>query len=159
MKPTANSLDLSGVWQLALDPADCGIHENLPQNDFDLSVQLPGSLPEQGIGDPPSTDSPWFGMIDRIRDGEWRKPKYDPYRTATHFKMPFGLQSPAVYVGAAWYRKEVEIPAEWKGKSIRLFLERPHWETRVWVDDVFISTCDSLSVPHEHDLSAVLMRH
>jgi len=156
MKPTVNSLDLSGAWQLALDPADCGIHENLPLKDFDLSVRLPGSLPEHGIGDAPSTESPWFGMIDRIQDGEWRKPKYDPYRTATHFKMPFWLQPPAVYVGAAWYRKEVEIPAEWKGKSIRLFLERPHWETRVWVDDLFLSTRDSLSVPHEHDLSAVL---
>lgn len=155
-KPTMKSLDLSGGWQIALDPTDCGIQENWQQRDFDLSVHLPGSLPERGIGDAPSIDSPWFGLIDRIQDGEWKKSKYASYRTATNFKMPFWLQPPTVFVGAAWYRKEVEIPAEWKDKSIRLFLERPHWESRVWVDDSFISTQDSLSVPHEHDLSVAL---
>ncbi|MEX2608083.1 MAG: hypothetical protein WD708_12125 [Kiritimatiellia bacterium] len=89
MKSILKSLDLSGVWQIVLDPTDCGIQENRPQKDFDLSVQLPGSLPERGIGDTPAIDSPWFGLIDRIQEGEWVKPKYAPYRTTTNFKMPF----------------------------------------------------------------------
>ena len=41
-------------------------------------------------------------------------------------------------------------------RRIVLFLERPHWQTRVWVDDMEISTRDSLSTPHVHDLSDVL---
>ncbi len=32
-----------------------------------------------------------------------------------------------------------------------LFLERAHWETRVWVDGRFIGSNNSLSTPHEYD--------
>ncbi|MEX2608069.1 MAG: sugar-binding domain-containing protein [Kiritimatiellia bacterium] len=156
MKSTVKSLDLSGDWQIALDPTDCGIHENRSQKDFDLSGHLPGSLPELKIGDAPSVDSPWVGLIGRIQDCEWKKPKYAAYRVESDFKMPFFLQPPAVYAGAVWYRRDVEIPKVWNGQCIRLVLERPHWETRVWVDDIFVSTRDSLSVPHEHDLSGTL---
>ena len=33
-----------------------------------------------------------------------------------------------------------------------LFLERPHWETRVWIDDRSVGARDSLSTPHQYDL-------
>ena len=33
-----------------------------------------------------------------------------------------------------------------------LFLERPHWETRVWVDGKLTGNNLSLSTPHEYDL-------
>jgi hypothetical protein len=33
-----------------------------------------------------------------------------------------------------------------------LFLERPHWETRVWLDDKPMGTNNSLATPHECDL-------
>jgi hypothetical protein len=39
------------------------------------------------------------------------------------------------YKGAAWYQKEVTIPEELEWKSINLFLERCHWESRLWIDD------------------------
>lgn len=156
MNAETNTLSLSGTWRIALDPADRGLDEHWEQKTFDDLIELPGSLPERGIGDAPSPDSPWVGLIGRIRDIEWQQPKYAPYRTETGFKVPFWLQPATVYVGAAWYQKEVHIPAEWTGKNISLFLERPHWETRVWVDDTFISARDSLSVPHEHDLSGVM---
>jgi len=32
----------------------------------------------------------------------------------------------------------------------QLVLERPHWETRVWMNRVFLGSCDSLSVPHRY---------
>jgi hypothetical protein len=36
-----------------------------------------------------------------------------------------------------------------------LFLERAHWETRVWVDGRLIGTNNSLSTPHEYELGIV----
>jgi hypothetical protein len=70
--------------------------------------------------------------------------------------MPFWLQPKKLYVGAAWYQKTVKIPKGWSGKRIVLYLERVHWESRVWVDEVEVSSNDRLSVPHEHDLSRYL---
>jgi hypothetical protein len=147
------TIDLSGNWQFRLDPEDVGITEAWAVQQYTDSLRLPGSLPEQGIGDPPSVDSPWLGLIDRIENEEWEKPKYAPYRGVEDFKMPFWLQPPTVYLGAVWYRKELTVPEEWAGLRIVLHLERPHWETRVWVDGEQVSVCDSLSVPHEHEVS------
>jgi hypothetical protein len=48
------------------------------------------------------------------------------------------------------------VPAEWKGKTIELFLERCHWETQVWVDDKKVGTRNSLGTPHVYDLSKEL---
>ena len=37
-----------------------------------------------------------------------------------------------------------------------LHLERPHWETRVWLDGKLLGSNDSLSTPHEYDLGTAL---
>ena len=60
------------------------------------------------------------------------------------------------YVGAAWYQREVEIPAAWQGRRLVLTLERPHIETRVWLDDRELGKSDSLSTPHEYDLGTAV---
>ena len=49
--------------------------------------------------------------------------------------MPFFLQPEKHYVGAAWYQRDMEIPAAWQGKRVVLDAwSAPHWETRVWLD-------------------------
>ncbi|MCY2929186.1 MAG: hypothetical protein NTV86_06760, partial [Planctomycetota bacterium] len=45
---------------------------------------------------------------------------------------------------------------DWKGKRVVLTLERPHWETRVWVDGKALGSNTSLSTPHEYDLGTAL---
>ena len=60
------------------------------------------------------------------------------------------------YVGPAWYEKKVTIPDAWAGKHTELFLERCHWETRVWVDGRKMGMRESLSVPHTYNLTAAL---
>ena len=52
------------------------------------------------------------------------------------------------YTGAAWYQKKVIVPNDWKEKSIRLVLERPHWESTVWVNGQLVGTQNSLATPH-----------
>jgi hypothetical protein len=56
-------------------------------------------------------------------------------------------------VGPAWYQKTIDIPEPWQGKHIELFLERAMWETKLWLDDLYIGSAESLSVPHRFDLS------
>jgi hypothetical protein len=146
-------IDLSGTWQVRLDPQDEGIEQSWWDESFTQTLTLPGSLQEQGFGDKPGPDTPWVG---NVREDEWLKPKYDPYRSTDNFKWPFWLQPDKYYKGAAWYRKTVTIPENWAGRHIALELERPHWETRVWVDSAFAGSNNSLSVPHGYDLSRLL---
>ncbi len=66
------------------------------------------------------------------------------------------LQRRFTHIGPAWFRRSVDIPASWAGKTITLELERVLWESRVFVDGRELSRADSLSTPHRHDLSSAL---
>jgi len=59
------------------------------------------------------------------------------------------------WIGPAWYQREVIIPKSWKGKRVVLFLERTK-DSQVWVDRTWMGSDDSLSTPHEFDLSEKL---
>jgi len=59
------------------------------------------------------------------------------------------------WIGPAWYRRKVTIPKRWNGKRITLFLERTK-DSQVWVDRAWMGGDDSLSTPHEFDLSKKL---
>jgi len=59
------------------------------------------------------------------------------------------------WIGPAWYQKTVTIPKTWAGKKIFLFLERTK-DSQVWVNDTWAGSDDSLSTPHEFDLSKLL---
>ena len=147
------SQSLAGPWRFQLDRADVGIQQRWFQRSLPGQIDLPGSLPAAGIGDDISTNTPWTGGI---VDRSWfTYPKYAPYRQPGHVKVPFWLQPAKYYKGAAWYQRDIEIPQDWQGKRIVLFLERVHWESRIWVDDKLIGTNNSLSTPHEYELGIV----
>ena len=148
-------IDLSGTWRFALDYDSVGHQQNwfsnkLPGNDI---VNLPGSLQEQGYGKPAGVETDWTGDI---RQDQWGKSKYLPYRTKDNFKVPFWLQADKYYKGAAWYQKQIEIPQSWDGKRIVLNLERPHWESSVWIDSIFVGSNNYLSTNHIYDLTKYL---
>ncbi|HMN61218.1 MAG TPA: hypothetical protein PJ988_12680 [Anaerolinea sp.] len=147
-------MDLSGQWQFALDPQDEGLQAGWFNTSLAQSIRLPGSLQAQGHGDPISLDTPWTGgIVDR---SFFEDPRYEKYRQPGQVKVPFWLQPETYYLGPAWYQREVEIPAEWAGKRVTLFLERAHWETLAWVDEQYAGSNVSLSTPHVYDLSAWL---
>lgn len=148
--PVSESRSLAGTWRFALDRQDVGTAERWFDRNLSGKVELPGSLPELGIGDPISTNTPWTGGI---VDRSWfTAPEYAQYRQTGNVKVPFWLQPETYYAGVAWFQRDVEVPAGWQGKRVVLFLERPHWETRVWVDTKLVGTNNSLSTPHEYDL-------
>ncbi len=142
-----NVISLAGDWTLELDPSDEGVSNKWFQRTLRNRVSLPGSLPAQGIGDEITPETKWTGTIfDR---SYFESDKYARYRRPGNIKVPFWLQPEKYFVGPAWYQREIDIPESWSGQRLVLFLERPHWQTRVWIDDREVGFGDSLSTPHE----------
>jgi hypothetical protein len=146
-------MDLSGAWAFELDPDDLGLSEGWHSRALRDSLHLPGSLQAQGFGKDISVETEWTGSI---FDRSWfSEPRYERYRRPGNVKVPFWLQPDKHYQGAAWYQRGVEIPPDWQGRRVILTLERPHWETRVWLDDRELGCQVSLSTPHVYDLGQV----
>jgi hypothetical protein len=144
-------IDLAGPWAFRLDPADVGLGERWFEQTLSERLKLPGSLQEQGFGNDPAVDTKWTGdIVDR---SYFESPRYAKYRQPGNIKVPFWLQPIKHYVGAAWYQRTVDVPADWRGKRIVLELERCHWQTTVWVNKAKVGSCDSLAVPHVYDLT------
>ncbi len=147
-------IDLRGVWKFAIDNQDKGVIEQWFSKSLSETVTLPGSMATNGKGFDVTLSTKWTGQI--VDSSYYYKPEYAKYRVPGNIKVPFWLQSLKYYVGAAWYQKEVNIPKDWKDKDIILFLERCHWESRLWVDDKEIGMRNSLGTPHLYDLSKEL---
>jgi hypothetical protein len=149
-----DKISLSGKWQFAMDPMDQGIREKWFSKSFNEAVLLPGSMTENGKGYDISLATHWTGSI--IDSSFFKLPEYARYRRPDNFKVPFWHQPVKNYYGAAWYKKEIEIPAGWKDKPIELFFERCHWQSALWIDDNFIGTQNSLGAPHIFNLTEKL---
>ena len=152
----AESRDLAGIWRFRIDRDDRGLAEEWHKAPLagDATIRLPGTMQSQGFGDPISVETPWTGTI---VDRSWfTAPEYEKYRRPGHFKVPFWLQPERYYKGAAWYQREIEVPAAWRGRRVVLTLERPHIETRAWLDDRELGVNNSLSTPHVRDLGTAV---
>ncbi|MCL4483102.1 MAG: hypothetical protein M1445_10950 [Bacteroidetes bacterium] len=150
----AQKIALNGSWQFAVDPTDKGISEAWYNQVLKDKITLPGSMASNGKGDDVTLKTPWTGQI--VDSSFYKKPEYAKFRVPGNIKIPFWLQPVKYYKGAAWYQKEVTIPETWKGKHIGLFLERCHWESRLWVDDKEAGMQNSLGTPHQYDLTQFL---
>ncbi|MCX5656026.1 MAG: glycoside hydrolase family 2, partial [Planctomycetota bacterium] len=118
---------LAGEWAFRLDPSNKGIEEKWFDAALPDRIKLPGSTDEGGYGTK-NTRPPDFKYLARLVE----------------------------YTGPAWYQREIEISATWKGKRITLFLERCHWESQVWLDGKPLGMQDSLCVPHVYELGVDL---
>ena len=119
--PERPTIPLSGAWVCRMDTAGVGMDQNWQDSSFSEVIVLPGTLETNGKGQ-------------YVTEGSTN------HLTQTHR-----------YTGAAWYQKDVTIPAEWSGKEIVLFLERTK-VTQVWVDGRHIGTNAVLSAPHTYTL-------
>jgi len=118
----SETISLAGRWNFKLDPDKKGEQEEWFKSELNENVYLPGSCEEQGYGN--KTTEPETNRLTRA------------YK----------------YEGPAWYQRIIEVPDSWEGKDINLFLERCHWETKVWIDGQPLGKKNSLSVPHVYDL-------
>ncbi|MDF7814962.1 sugar-binding domain-containing protein [Hymenobacter sp. YC55] len=150
----AEVLPLAGEWRFRTDPQDAGVTARWFATALPETVRLPGSMAENGKGDPVSLQTKWTATI---YDSSWFfNPRMAKYRQPDNYKVPFWLTPAAYYVGPAWYQKTVTIPPSWRGQRVVLLLERAHYETRVWVDDKEVGQQTSFVAPHEYDLTPLL---
>jgi len=150
----AQSISLAGKWSFQIDRNDAGIQEKWFSKKLSDNIQLPGSMLTNGKGDEVTLQTKWTGSI---YDSSWYfNPRMEKYRKPGNLKFPFWLTPDKYYLGAAWYQKEVTVPAGFAGKHVELFLERCHTETMVWVDGKESGMQNSLVAPHVYDLTASL---
>ncbi len=58
------------------------------------------------------------------------------------------------FLGAAWYRREFNVPRSMAGKPLELVLERVLWQSSVWIDGVRLEGAEeSLTTPHRYLLA------
>lgn len=138
-----NIINLTGNWDFSLDSIN-----------WNHTINLPGSMASNGIGEDISIYTDWTGGI--VDSSFFNSPSYEKYRKQGNVKVPFWLQPVKYYKGKAWYRKKIMIPADWNQKDISLFLERCHWESRLWIDGVEAGMQNSLGTPHRYDLTDML---
>jgi beta-galactosidase len=144
-------ISLAGSWSFSLDRDDKGVNEQWFSHDLGDNITLPGTLQAAGFGDDITGDTQWMS------GSKWdRVPQYSGYRKAGDVKIPFWLQPAKYYVGVAWYEREIDIPAAWAGKRVVFTMERPHWETQVWIDGKALGADQSLFTPHVYDLGTEL---
>ncbi len=144
-------IDLSGEWQFMIDPNDKGVTEQWYLRPLTDLVNLPGSMASNGKGFNVDITTIWTGQV--VDSSFFKNEKYTRYRDPANFKVPFWLQPVKHYVGAAWYKREVCIPENWDGSYIELFLERCHWETRLWINGKEAGMRNSLGTPHIYDIT------
>ena len=124
-------LDLRETWRCRTDEAACF---TAPDGRWEGSpFVLPGSACENGIGTPLH----YTGETD-----------------------PDTLRAPRqryAYLAPLWLQREVDIPADFAGQAVTLFLERVNMASRLWVDDLEIGRqIVELSAPHIYDLTGKL---
>ena len=152
-------ISLEGAWRFEPDPLDAGVQQQWFGRALRGYIKLPGILQAQYFyGNDITTETPWvLSLYDRYW---YLREDYKAYTERGKVKVPFLSQPPKHYLGPAWYQRDIEIPRYMFGRRIVLTLERPHWETTVWVDDKKIGSDRSLVAPHIYDLGTLAIgRH
>jgi hypothetical protein len=151
----SSPISLEGAWRFKIDSLDAGTSEQWYAGLFEKAITLPGSMAENGLGDEVTPQTEWTGGI---VDSSWfTADAYDKYRQPGNLKIPFWLKPVKYYKGPAWYQREVVIPESWIGKRVILHLERPHWETTLFINNQEAGKQNSLAVPHEYDITSWLI--
>lgn len=146
----AATVRVEGDWAVRLDREDAGLRQGWFERPLAAPTSVRGSLPAQSLGDAIKVDTPWTAKL--FNREFFDAPEYAAYRVPGQVKVPFFLQPDTHYVGAAWFQREIVIPRSWTGKHAVISLERPHWETRAWIDGRYLGRDDSLHTPHVYDL-------
>ena len=143
-----NTQSLQGEWLFALDPDDRGLTEQWYNRYLNETIQLPGSLQEQGYGNDVGIETAWTGQV--VDKSWYNAPQYEKFRQPGNMKVPFWLNPEKHYVGVAWYQKEIDIPQSWANQPVELELERTHWETTLFLDGNEMGKHESLSTPFRY---------
>lgn len=126
----STTLKLDGFWDYELDYEDKGLSEEWFNRKLSKSnFILPGTTASNCVGEPLEMNAEISRESVRCLRQEFK------------------------FVGAAWYQKRVEMPEDWQDKSVFLFLERVMFGSTLWINGQQAGSQDSLSVPHNYDIT------
>ena len=123
---TRNRIPLEGNWGLQLDTAGAGIAPDWLTKSCTDSLFLPGTT-------------------DMGKKGTYN----------TDMTLTTSLSREYVFEGKALYTKQVDIPEEWDGTSVRLVMERTK-PTTIWIDGKEVGANNDISTAQQYDLSSYL---
>lgn len=123
---TRSRISLEGNWGLQLDTAGTGIAPDWLTKSCTDSLFLPG-------------------ITDMGKMGTYN----------TDMTLTTGLSREYVFEGKALYTKQVDIPEEWDGTSVRLVMERTK-PTTIWIDGKEVGANNDISTAQQYDLSSYL---
>ena len=127
-------IDLSGSWRYKTDYSDEGIEKEFYKEIFaDKGFILPGSACENKVG---------------------KKQEYYDELTKESVRAP---RERYEYIAPLWLQQDINVPESFKGKSVKLFLERVNIASELWIDGEKIGRqIIELSAPHIYDLTGRL---
>lgn len=143
----SNTINLAGEWRFQIDSLNVGIQQKWYNQNLNSKITLPGSMTTNGIGNYVNVNTIWTGDI--LDSAYYKKAEYAKYRTTENLKIPFWLTPVKYYKGVSWYQKTITVPQSFEGKEVVIFLERPHWQTTVWLDDKNLGSENSLGTAHQ----------
>ena len=123
---TQSRIPLEGNWGLQLDTAGAGIAPDWLTKSCTDSLFLPGTT-------------------DMGKKGTYN----------TDMTLTTSLSREYVFEGKALYTKQVDIPEEWDGTSVRLVMERTK-PTTIWIDGKEVEANNDISTAQQYDLSSYL---
>ena len=123
---TRSRISLEGNWGLQLDTAGTGIAPDWLTKSCTDSLFLPGTT-------------------DMGKKGTYN----------TDMTLTTGLSREYVFEGKALYTKQIRIPEEWDGTSVRLVMERTK-PTTIWIDGKEVGANNDISTAQQYDLSSYL---
>ena len=123
---TRSRISLEGNWGLQLDTAGAGIAPDWLTKSCTDSLFLPG-------------------ITDMGKMGTYN----------TDMTLTTGLSREYVFEGKALYTKQIRIPEEWDGTSVRLVMERTK-PTTIWIDGKEVGANNDISTAQQYDLSSYL---
>lgn len=123
---TRSRISLEGNWGLQLDTAGTGIAPDWLTKSCTDSLFLPG-------------------ITDMGKMGTYN----------TDMTLTTGLSREYVFEGKALYTKQIRIPEEWDGTSVRLVMERTK-PTTIWIDGKEVGANNDISTAQQYDLSFYL---
>ena len=120
------SIDLAGAWQFQIDPDDRGLVEKWYEDakPFGRTITVPSAWNAQGV----EFETP--AQLERYLAHPPEAPLAGPVNEAAKLFH--------VYPGPAWYRRSVDLPAQWLGKTVWLRFGGVHRSAQVWVDGQFV---------------------
>ena len=147
-----NVIDLAGEWQFQIDRDDVGVSQKWHSKTLDDKINLPASMTQQLKGDDITVSTKWVGSL--YDSSYFYNPYLKKYRRPDNMKLTFFLTPDKHYVGVAWYNKTVTLQNIDKvNNRYRLFIERPHIQTTVYVNGEEVGSDRSLCVAHQFDVT------